>query len=168
MKKENGFRPYKFYTYIIPVLVVGIIIVFFALFSTWTSNNVSDIVFLSFLMIVSIFAIYYCYKLVKITIVFEEQVIRIIENKKCKEYYALYSDVPYGYYCRSYRKHLFLVLSAVSIPDEKVKKMINRNIFFEGVNKNNVIVIFINNASKSEKAGIEKIVSEKILHVKKI
>ena len=108
------------------------------------------------------------YDLLKVTILFESEGIRLINVKGLKEYFIPYQNFSSGYYCKSYRGHLYLVLTPELLAEKQIRKMVNRNVWFNSVYIDNSLLIFIHNANEEEKLLIKEIVTEKIPFIMEI
>ena len=85
-----------------------------------------------------------------------------------KEYFIPYQNFSAGCYCRSYRGGLYLVLTPEVLAEKQIRKMVNRNVWFNSVYIDNSVVIFIHNANEEEKLLIKEIVTEKIPFIMEI
>lgn len=172
MKNMNSnilkFYPYRVYRYVLPFVICATIFLLMAFCNFLWNQYVQGGIGYVIMIVISIIATKHSYDLTKVTVLFESDGLRLINGKHIREYYVSYQNLPYGYYCRSYRGHLFLVLSPETLCEKQIRKIVNRSARLEKVIIDNAVVIFINNGRKEEKLRMKKIISEKISFVRDV
>ena len=152
------YRPWKLYIYFVPFLVFSglAFIVIASLYFNISLINFCISLLLGALSFVLVKVLYDSYNVV---ILFSPQVIEITEKKQSKAY--KYTEFLYGYYGRSYKGHLFLVLSNKRIDKKQVKLLCNKSANYSKICFDDTVVIPIGNPNN--KNEIEKFVDNNLM-----
>ena len=158
MSNAVKYRPWKLYIYIIPIVIFcgsAFIVIAGLYFSTSLTNFCISLLLgtLSFGLAKVLYDSY------KVIILFSPQMIEITEKKQSKAY--KYTEFLYGYYGRSYKGHLFLVLSNKRIDKKQVKLLCNKSANYSKICFDDTVVIPIGNPNN--KNEIEKFVDNNLM-----
>lgn len=162
------YRPHELYKFLSIFFVLMSILSLVFIGNSLKNSAIYMLIVWGFFFLLFSVSAKYCYDLSKVTIVFETEGIRLIKVRGLKEYFISYQKILSGYYCRSYRGNLYLVLSLELLTEKQVKKMVNRSVWLNSVYIHNAVLILINNANKEEKVLIKEVVSEKIPSIMEI
>lgn len=161
MSNTLKYRPWKLYIYFIPFLIFcGLVfaVVASSCFSVSLLSNFFVYLLLGALSFVQAKVLYDSYNVV---ILFLPQAMEITEKKHSRTYN--YNEFLYGYYGRSYKGHLFLVLSNKCIDEKQLKLLCNKSANYSKICfDDNVIIPIDNPKNKNE---IERIIDNNIVIV---
>lgn len=156
------YKTYKMYKFLLIFFILMSILSLVFIGDSLKNRAIYMLIVWGFFFLLFSVSAKYCYDLSKLTILFESEGIRLINVRDLKEHFISYQKFLSGYYCRSYRGHLYLVLSPELLTEKQVKKMVNRSVWLNTVYIHNAVLLLIHNASKEEKILIKEIVSEQI------
>ena len=158
MSNAVKYRPWKLYIYIIPIVIfcgLAFIVIAGLYFSISLTNFCISLLFgiLSFGLAKVLYDSY------KVIISFSPQMIEIVEKKHSKTYNI--TEFLYGYYGRSYKGQLFLILSNKCIDKKQLKLLCNKSANYSKICLDDNVVIPIDNPKN--KNVIERIIDNKLL-----
>lgn len=78
-----------------------------------------------------------------IILFFEEDGLRITGGRKGSYCYLAWENLLYGYYVKSYRGHLFLLLSPTVLGEKQVKAFVNRGARSSILTIDDTVVIYV-------------------------
>lgn len=143
MKNGNlAYHPYRSHSYFIPFVVGISIFAFVVIGCLWEDIHLSAFIFYA-LAILCGFFIKFLFDTSKVKIFFEDDGFRLIDDKHKKDCYVLWKDLPYAYYSRSYKGHLFVVLSPEVLSLKQVKQFVNLSANSSKISIDKVFVIYI-------------------------
>lgn len=161
------FCPYRLYSPLACIFGVAGIFCIMLLGRFWEIWNILELLSCGILASLFIIAMKYSYDLTKVTVFFESQGLRLINDRRIKYNYVSYQNLTCGYYCRSYRGDLFLVLSREPLTEKQLKRIANKNMFLERLYVEDAIVISIKREREEELFQIKEIISKKVLFIEK-
>ena len=98
-----------------------------------------------------------------IAVVFEQDGLRIVGGRFKDYQHILWKEVPYAYYVRNYKGHLFLELSPKALNPKEAKRIANRNSHLNKICKDSVVVIYIDNLQNT--SHILELIVNYVVHV---
>ena len=160
MSNAVKYRPWKLYIYIIPIVIFcgsAFIVIAGLYFSTSLTNFCISLLLgtLSFGLAKVLYDSY------KVIILFSPQMIEITEKKHSKTYNM--TEFLYGYYGRSYKGQLFLVLSNKCIDKKQLKLLCNKSANYSKICVDDNVVIPIDNPKNKD--VIERIIDNNLVIV---
>ncbi len=168
MNNELKCRPYKVYVFIFLFFFFASFFCFILFGHSVLFGENTEVLMWGVACVAWCLLAKYCYNLSQVTISFEVDGLRLTNIKGVKEQYISYQKYLYGYYCRSYRGHLYLVISSVLLQEKQIKKLLNRSVWLNAILVKDTAVILLNNISKKDRLLIREIISKKLSFVKEL
>lgn len=156
------YRPYKAHAWTLPFTVtIGL----FAFVATgycvpyWEYN----VFILAVIGVVCAWLTKFLYDSSNLTVIFEQQGLRTIAGRYDDYRYVLWEELSYAYYVRSFKGHLFLVLSPNALSPKEAKHFANRGANSSRICIDSVLVIYIDIFQDASK--IKEIIDNHVMHV---
>lgn len=149
MDKAIVCRPYQVYIYFIPFILFCEIFAFIIVGCNLVAGLFDWLMFT--VGILCIWLTKVLYDASNIVVIVEEIALQIVGGNYNQYRYILWKELSYGYYTRSFKGHLFLVLSSKELGSKEVKKLVNRGANFYKICIDDTIIIpitFLKNASQ--------------------
>lgn len=165
MNHTISYRPYRCHAWFVPfVFGFGIIYIFTA--GCLLSHT-------NFVFLVPLGIGIVCFLLAKvlydtsnILVLLEPEGLRMTGGRYGNYRYVLWRELPYAYYTRSSRGHMFLVLSPEPLCPKQVKSWVKRGANSSKVCFDSVVVIPIN--TMQDISLLKETVASKVLHVNQV
>lgn len=162
MNNITIYRPYKVHARILPFTVTVGVFAFIAMgycipywefgVSLWVVMGVGCIWLTKVL-----------YDTSNLTVIFEQQGLRIVEGRYNNYRYVLWEELLYAYYVRNFKGHLFLVLSTNALSPKEAKRFANIAATSSRICIDDVLVIYIN--FFQEVSQIKELINSHIIHI---
>lgn len=149
------YHPYRSHAWFIPFSTVSGVCAYIA--SVAALPNCLAAIFLFGIGLLCTVLTRFLYISAQTAIVFESGTLRIAEKGSNLRKYILGNELPFGYYIRNYKGHLFLVLSSEPVDKKRLKGILNQSACQSKVCVDNAIVIYMDDLQ--DIAQIKEIVS---------
>lgn len=122
-----------------------------------------SVIFLVTIGIVSIWLSKMLYDSSNIAVFFEQEGLRIVGGS-CTDYrYALWEELSYAYYIRSFKGHLFLVLSPKALGHKEAKALANRGANSAKICIDYAVVMHIDVLQNTSQ--LKELIDNNVLHI---
>lgn len=161
MKENLSYRPYGCYIYFfVFFLIFGILCSAMAIDCLLTASDNA----LGFFFEAALFFILAIIAFVgsKMTVVFEDEGIRITEKLRKCDQYILWENLLYGYYA-SYRSHTFAVLSPEALTYDEARHYARRSSIKMKMCFDSIVIIPVGNTKKSQQ--VREIIKARVPYV---
>lgn len=156
------YRPYRSHIWFVP-FTAGVEILSFVAVGYCLPHLRVTVLLPVVIGIISIWLTKVLYDSSNLVVFFGQEGFQITGNR-CNDYrYFLWEELPYAYYARSYKGHLFVVLSPKVLSSKEVKNYVNRGANSSRICIDSVIVIHIDvlqNASR-----LKELIDNHVLHM---
>lgn len=102
------------------------------------------------------------YDSLKRRVIFEQNGVRIIDGDSDCCYFS-WEELNYGYYIKSYKGHLFLLLSAEMLNPEEAKRIVNKGANTSRILIDRVVVIYLD--LLQDVSQVKEIISNHLVRV---
>lgn len=125
MKNTVVYRPFRSHSWL--ATATACLVGFAFVVAGWTFPDFKFVIFFFAMGIVSIWLTKVLYDSSNITICFEDGGLRVFDggHKECQ--YLLWEKLPYAYYVRNLKGHLYVVLSPKEIDLKQVRYYVNKS-----------------------------------------
>lgn len=154
--------PYRSHAWFVPFTIV-IEIFAFAAVGYCIPYGGSVVFLLVAIGIASIWLTRVLYDSSNIAVFFEPEGLRITGGRYSDYRYVHWEELPYAYYTRSYKGHLFLVLSPKALSKKQVKFFANKGASSSRICIDFVVIIHIDVLQNS--SMLKEIIGNQVLHV---
>ncbi len=142
MKDTIIYRPYRSYAWFLPFTIpIGILAFIFAGYCLpfWGFDVIVPVA----IGITCTWSTKFLYDSSRIAISFEAEGLRIIGSSYNDYRYVLWEELSYAYYVRSFKGHLFVVLSPKTLSSKEANKLANRGANSTRICIDYAVVIYI-------------------------
>lgn len=162
MNHAIAYRPYRSHAWFVPFAYgIGIISIFAAGYS------LPHIGFATFVLlgigIVCFLLAKVLYDSSSILVLLEQEGLRITGGNHSNYRYIPWKELSYAYYTRSYRGHLFLILSPTPLSQKQTQILTNRGANTSKICVDSVVVIHIDTMQNTSQ--LKETVVSKVLHI---
>lgn len=156
------YRPYRVHAWTLPFTVtVGV----FAFVATgycvpyWGYN----VIILAVIGIICAWLTKVFYDTSNITVIFEQYGLRTIASRYDDCRYVLWAELLYAYYVRSFKGHLFLVLSSKALSPKEARQFANRGANSSRICIDSVFVIYID--IFQDASQLRELIENHVVHI---
>ena len=162
MENKFVYKPYRIAGIFAVVMAIFVLVEFLilAVLADDFYSNIKSFGFLAMQFLILNFALL-LFSISKKTITFEEKGLTVVNDQRTKSRFIEWSNIRYAYYKRSYKGHVYLVLSADELNRDQVKKLVSKGANFSKICFDNALVIYLDFTSK-HKAKINSIVKQNV------
>jgi len=162
MHSDITYRPFRSHTYFIPFMLGACMITFIAA-GFYLPQIGFPLFFLLTLGLLSLFLVKYLYDTANITVIFEQDGLRIIGGKHNNHRYVNWEQFAYAYYARNFKGHFFLVLSPKDMTTELVRHYANRSAVSSSFFIDSVVVIAMD--PTQDISPLKELINSKVPHI---
>lgn len=152
--------PYRTQKYFCPALSVISLLSVFAAGRSFDNGISVNLIFFTMLALASLVCAKCMYDAAKAAVSIGHDGIRSIGAKESNCFYRPWSDIQYGYYSRSYKGHLFLVLARDELSPSEVKQIVNKSAVQSRLCVEDKVIIYIDLLQDTSK--LRSIVSQNV------
>ena len=156
------YRPYKLHAWILP-FTASVVPLAFAVAGYCVPYWGYNVAILAVIGIVCAWLTKVFYDSSRLAVIFEQQGLRTIGCRYSDYRYVLWEELSYAYYVRSFKGHLFLVLSSNALSPKEAKRFANRGANSSRICIDSVFVIYID--IFQDASQLRELIENHVVHI---
>lgn len=159
------YKPYRTHSWFaVFAACTSIILLSVSLWAMFThmSNDIFALAGLLVIGVVSAWLTIILYKTARMTVIFNQTGLTILNRAVKKENYATWEELRYGYLSKNYKGHKFYVISPMMLDKKDLSNYTNKGARTSCMCVNNVVVLFLD--PLQDTSAVEEIIQNKTVY----